>query len=66
MEENGTLYPDNWRKKPDEFMHDSVRDHLIAGKDLKPDFDELNTNGVEKSSCHARISMILSSLSCSV
>ena len=48
LEEHGVLYPDIWWKKPDKIVHDSVRDDLRAGKDLKADFDKLGASGAEK------------------
>jgi hypothetical protein len=48
LEEHGILYPDIWWERPDKIMHDSVRDHLKAGKDLKGDFQKLNASGAEK------------------
>lgn len=47
LEEKGVLYPNVWWTRPDQIMHDSVRDALRAGQDLKVDFDKLNAKGFE-------------------
>lgn len=47
LEEKGILYPDVWWTRPDQIVHDFVRDALRADEDLKSDFDKLNRKGVQ-------------------
>lgn len=48
LEERGVLYPATWWTRPDKIMHDELRDHIRNGRDLKDDFEQLNSGRFEK------------------